>query len=206
DEPSSNEESDFVLDYKLFVKLSDGTSLSAKWFEESVSSIDEFLLSIHDKVILLTNNTKIMPNNYRVTFKTQREAGVRTQLADTQDFLKFKAEYIKLSARKYSDENEDVEKLSNHKKNRIPNVLSLSSYDKTIAENVLEIRNAYHYVDEKEETDHYYQDFLENFERQKILVKHLQRLTDKEFEQCKVDTIGARQTLREYAAKYQTSN
>ncbi|CAG8534730.1 16994_t:CDS:1, partial [Cetraspora pellucida] len=61
-------------------------------------------------------------------------------------------------------------------------------------------------VDEKEGTDHYYQDFLENFERQKILAKHLQRLTDKEFEQCKVDTIGARQTLCEYAAKYQTSN
>ncbi|CAG8769701.1 15577_t:CDS:2, partial [Cetraspora pellucida] len=166
DEPSSNEESDLVLDYKLFVKLSDGTSLPAKWFKESVLSIDEFFSSIHDKVILLTNDTKIMPNNYRVTFQTQREAGVGTQLADTQDFLKFKAEYIKLSARKCdigiyitftqssqnkrkkkeldSDEDEDVEKLSNHKKNRIPNVSSLSSYDKTIAENVLEIQNAYH--------------------------------------------------------------
>ncbi|CAG8584672.1 5647_t:CDS:1, partial [Scutellospora calospora] len=37
-------------------------------------------------------------------------------------------------------------------------------------------------VDKKEGTSHYYQDFLENFEKQKILVKHLQRLTDKEFE------------------------
>ncbi|CAG8800276.1 8818_t:CDS:1, partial [Racocetra persica] len=35
DELSSNEESDFELGYKLFIKTSDGTLLPAKWFEES---------------------------------------------------------------------------------------------------------------------------------------------------------------------------
>ncbi|CAG8443326.1 14456_t:CDS:2, partial [Dentiscutata heterogama] len=34
-ETSSNKEPKFVLGYKLFIKLSDGTSLLAKWFEES---------------------------------------------------------------------------------------------------------------------------------------------------------------------------
>ncbi|CAG8752278.1 9085_t:CDS:2, partial [Racocetra fulgida] len=99
-ETSSNEESEFALGYKLFIKLSDGTSLLAKWFEELVTTIDEFLSSIHNKVISLTKNTNTLPNDYRVTFKTQREAGAGTQLADAQDFIKFKAEYSKLAARK----------------------------------------------------------------------------------------------------------
>ncbi|CAG8612493.1 13554_t:CDS:2, partial [Racocetra fulgida] len=73
-ETSSNEESEFALGYKLFIKLSDGTSLPAKWFEKSVTTIDEFLSSIHNKVISLTKNTNALPNDYRVTFKTQREA------------------------------------------------------------------------------------------------------------------------------------
>ncbi|CAG8659855.1 28533_t:CDS:2, partial [Dentiscutata erythropus] len=141
-ELSSNKKSDFVLGYKLFIKTSDGTSLPAKWFEESVLSIDEFLSSVYNKIISLTNNTTIMKSNYCVMFKTQREAGAGTQLVDAQDFLKFKAEYAKLATRKNDDEDE-VEKPSNNKKNRIPSVSSLSSYDKIIAKNVLKIRNAY---------------------------------------------------------------
>ncbi|CAG8441864.1 14333_t:CDS:2 [Dentiscutata heterogama] len=75
---SSNEESEFILSYKLFVKILDRTLLLAKWFEESVSAINEFLLSIYDKVILLTKDTNILPNNYYVTFKTQRKADTST--------------------------------------------------------------------------------------------------------------------------------
>ncbi|CAG8764805.1 725_t:CDS:1, partial [Dentiscutata erythropus] len=42
----------------------------------------------------------IMPNDYSVIVKTQRETGTSTQLANNQDFVKFKSEYMKLAARK----------------------------------------------------------------------------------------------------------
>ncbi|CAG8751857.1 1595_t:CDS:1, partial [Racocetra fulgida] len=57
-------------------------------------------------------------------------------------------------------------------------------------------------IDEKEGTDYYYQDFLGNFEAQRISVKQLQRLTDEKLNQCEVNTIGAHETIREYAEKY----
>ncbi|CAG8700581.1 25531_t:CDS:2 [Dentiscutata erythropus] len=392
DETSSkDEEPAFKIGYKLFVKLSDGTSLPAKWFEESISAIDEFLLSIHDKIILLTHDTT---NDYCVTFKTHREVGSGTQLIDEQDFVKFKAEYVKLTVKKndigiyvtitpsqnkrkkkklnLSEDEEDTERSNNYKKtkkiNRIPNAESLSLHEKIIAENVSKIRNTYHCnihnkpclnkekhkdlhveltflmlsiwasdinkglatiedlpthslfshnnilskrkqssrlpyshsqellerspqtqeplflsspplsqvqlaqqlsppllpshgnwvygsqmlqsyqpllsapynpyqtlshiplhpqvirsnsnisltiptmveflkeIDENEGTGHHYQDFLNKFEEQKVLVKHLRRLTDKDFELCDIKTIGERETLREYAEKYQPIN
>ncbi|CAG8659837.1 28532_t:CDS:1 [Dentiscutata erythropus] len=61
-------------------------------------------------------------------------------------------------------------------------------------------------VDEKEETGQYYQDFLEKFKMQRVLVKHLSELIDEEFEKCGIDTVGARKTLREYARRYQQEN
>ncbi|CAG8612275.1 6823_t:CDS:2 [Racocetra fulgida] len=36
---SEDDEFEFVVDYKLFVKMANGTSLSAKWFQESVSTV-----------------------------------------------------------------------------------------------------------------------------------------------------------------------
>ncbi|CAG8795973.1 19990_t:CDS:1 [Cetraspora pellucida] len=100
DKTSSIEEPEFALGYKLFIKLSDGTSLPTKWFKESVIIINKFLSSIYNKVISLTKNTDVLPNDYYVTFKIQKEAGASTQLVDAQDFIKFKAEYSKLTARK----------------------------------------------------------------------------------------------------------
>ncbi|CAG8576571.1 20046_t:CDS:2, partial [Racocetra fulgida] len=46
-------------------------------------------------------------------------------------------------------------------------------------------------VDEREGTSNYYQSFLKKFNKQRVLVKQLQRLMDGEFEQCDVDTVGA---------------
>ncbi|CAG8443313.1 14455_t:CDS:2 [Dentiscutata heterogama] len=107
-ETSSNEELEFVLGNKLFIKLSDGTLLPAKC---------------------------ILPNDYCVIFKMQREAGAGTQLANAQDFIKLKAEYSKLATRKSDesnlDDSEDYERPSNAKKmNQISSFLSLSSCDK----------------------------------------------------------------------------
>ncbi|CAG8492161.1 139_t:CDS:2, partial [Racocetra fulgida] len=136
---SEDEEPKFVVDYKLFVKTADENSLPTKWFKETVSTVDEFLLSIHNKILIVTKDNTIMPNDYSVIFKTQRETGAGTQLADEQDFIKFKSEYIKLVARKNT---EKPKKFKNN--NRVPGVSSLSSHDKEIAENVLKIRNEYH--------------------------------------------------------------
>ncbi|CAG8565019.1 19208_t:CDS:2 [Dentiscutata erythropus] len=69
-------------------------------FQESISIVDEFLLSVHNKIHLVTKDNTIMPSDYFVTFKTQRETGAGTQLVDEQDFIKFKSEYTKLAARK----------------------------------------------------------------------------------------------------------
>ncbi|RIB18279.1 hypothetical protein C2G38_2184986 [Gigaspora rosea] len=57
-------------------------------------------------------------------------------------------------------------------------------------------------VDEKEDTGDYYQGFLAKFKQQRISVRILSRISDEEFKNCDVDTIGARQTLRYYAMKY----
>ncbi|CAG8553353.1 10814_t:CDS:2 [Racocetra fulgida] len=260
DEISSDDESEFVLDYKLYIKTSDGVLLPAKWLKESVSIINELLLSIHNKIYLITKDTIIMPNDYCVIFKKQREAVAGTQLADVQDFIKFKSECTKLAAKNNSNlcynsnEDDNASRPPDYKNNnRIPSISSLSSYNKEIAENILQIREAHHCnihnrpclnkekhsdlhveinfmmlsvwasdmsnsnitstlftmseflkeLDEKEETGHYYQNFLEEFETQQILVRYLRRLTDEQFDKCEVKTISAQQTLREYAEKLQ---
>src|SRR6185436_15750053 len=61
-------------------------------------------------------------------------------------------------------------------------------------------------IDNKENTNNYYQDFLKEFETQQISVRHLNKLTDEEYIQCGVKTIGARKTIREYAEKYKQLN
>ncbi|CAG8812642.1 19936_t:CDS:1, partial [Racocetra fulgida] len=53
-----------------------------------------------------------------------------------------------------------------------------------------------------EGTDHYYQNFLNEFKSQQVSVKHLSKLSDKELEQCRVNTIGARRTLHDYAENF----
>lgn len=57
-------------------------------------------------------------------------------------------------------------------------------------------------VDESEGTNDYYHSVLTELEQQRISVRILPKLSDKEFEICGVDTIGARQTLHNYAIKY----
>ncbi|CAG8669947.1 15646_t:CDS:2 [Cetraspora pellucida] len=320
DEISSYEEPEFVQSYKLFIKLSDRNLLPTKWFEELVSTIDEFFSSIYDKVIMLTKDTNILPNNYCVTFKLQREAGAGTQLVDAQDFKKFKVEYSKLAARqnnieiyitiaqsyisqkrkkKASDMNKELatiessptyplfshSKISSKKFSQVTpsqekaslisllpkmqasppqTIISLLSHLQVQAPTVLpslqiqaplvlltqqihlllvlspsqpplssNLYNPYQAlslhtqtiqpnlyisftlptmaeflgeIDEKEKTDYYYQTFLEKFEEQRILVKHLQKLMNEELEQCGINIIGAWQTLHKYAEKYQMPN
>jgi len=60
-------------------------------------------------------------------------------------------------------------------------------------------------VDEHEGTGDYYQGFLTELEQQRISVRILPKLSDNEFEKCEIDTIGARQTLRDYAIKYSSA-
>ncbi|CAG8661410.1 1694_t:CDS:2, partial [Racocetra fulgida] len=93
---SRDDGTEFEISYKLIIKTVEGTSLPSKWFKESVSTIDGFLLSIHNKTIMLIKDNTLLPTDYSVAFKTQKKAGAGTQLTDTQDFIKFKAEYLKI--------------------------------------------------------------------------------------------------------------
>ena len=53
-----------------------------------------------------------------------------------------------------------------------------------------------------EETGNYYFKFLEGFEKQRIKVKHLCKLSDKQFETYGITTIGDIETIRDAAKKY----
>ena len=58
-------------------------------------------------------------------------------------------------------------------------------------------------IDETEKTeDGYYLKFLEGFEKQRVKVKHLCKLTDAQFEACGVTAIGDIETIKEAAQKY----
>ena len=57
-------------------------------------------------------------------------------------------------------------------------------------------------LDKEEGVEDYYIKFLEGFEKQKIKVKHLCKLTDVQFEVCGVTAIGDRETIREAVKKY----
>ncbi|PKK56725.1 hypothetical protein RhiirC2_799088 [Rhizophagus irregularis] len=57
-------------------------------------------------------------------------------------------------------------------------------------------------IDEVEKTEDYYFKFLEGFEKQRIKVKHLHKLSDKQFEACGITTIGDIETIRDAAKKY----
>ncbi|RIA83596.1 hypothetical protein C1645_860682 [Glomus cerebriforme] len=57
-------------------------------------------------------------------------------------------------------------------------------------------------LDEIEETGDYYFKFLEGFDKQRIKIKHLYKLSDMQFEACGVTTIGDVETIREAAKKY----
>ncbi|CAG8668279.1 12351_t:CDS:2, partial [Racocetra fulgida] len=99
DEVISSENEEFEINYKLFIKTAKGISIPAKWFKESVSTIDEFLSSIHKKIIILTKDDTLLPADYNVAFKAPKETSAGTQLSDAQDFIKFKAECLKLAAK-----------------------------------------------------------------------------------------------------------
>lgn len=57
-------------------------------------------------------------------------------------------------------------------------------------------------IDEMEDTGDYYCKFLEGFEKQRIKVRHLCKLSDKQFEACGVTTIGDIETIKDAAKKY----
>ena len=57
-------------------------------------------------------------------------------------------------------------------------------------------------IDEAEKMENYYSNFLAEFEKQRIRVKHLNKLNDIQFETCGVTAIGDIETIREAAQKY----
>jgi hypothetical protein len=57
-------------------------------------------------------------------------------------------------------------------------------------------------IDETEKTENYYFKFLEGFEKQRIKVKHLSKLSDAQFVTCEVTAIGDIETIREAAQNY----
>ena len=57
-------------------------------------------------------------------------------------------------------------------------------------------------IDEIEETGDYYFKFLEEFENQRIKVKYLCKLSDKQFEAYGITTIGNIETIKDAAKKY----
>ena len=57
-------------------------------------------------------------------------------------------------------------------------------------------------IDERERTEDYYFKFLEGFKKQRIKVKHLNKLNDAQFEACGVTAIGDIETIREAAQNY----
>ncbi|CAG8754303.1 19663_t:CDS:2 [Rhizophagus irregularis] len=59
-----------------------------------------------------------------------------------------------------------------------------------------------HQIDEIEKTEDYYFKFLEGFEKQRIKVKHLNKLNDAQFEACGVIAIGDVETISEAAQNY----
>ncbi|RGB25427.1 hypothetical protein C1646_771742 [Rhizophagus diaphanus] len=59
-----------------------------------------------------------------------------------------------------------------------------------------------HQIDEIEKMENYYFKFLEGFEKQRIKVKHLNKLNDAQFEACGVIAIGDIETIREAAQNY----
>ncbi|RHZ77090.1 hypothetical protein Glove_186g93 [Diversispora epigaea] len=90
DDEFSDDENEFEISFKIFIKLVDGTSIPAKWYKETIASIDEFLYIIHEKVIRLLSDDTIEASNYRVAFKGERASGAGTQLVDAQDFINFR--------------------------------------------------------------------------------------------------------------------
>ena len=81
-------------------------------------------------------------------------------------------------------------------------MLIQSSFQSTSRTILSTIEDFLKHVDECEGTGDCYQKFLFKFEQQRISVRLLSKLSDENFEKCDVDTIGAKQTLREYAASY----
>ena len=59
-----------------------------------------------------------------------------------------------------------------------------------------------HQLDEREGTEDYFFKFLDGFEKQRIKIKHLSRLSDIQFEACGIITIGDIETIKEAAQKY----
>ena len=57
-------------------------------------------------------------------------------------------------------------------------------------------------IDEAEKMENYYSNFLAEFEKQRIRVKHLCKLGDKQFEACGITTIEDIETIRDAAKKY----
>ncbi|CAG8752382.1 26695_t:CDS:2, partial [Gigaspora margarita] len=57
-------------------------------------------------------------------------------------------------------------------------------------------------VDESEDTGEYYQNLLEGLKQQRVSVQLLSLLSDEDFKECEITTVGDRLTLCNYAKKY----
>ncbi|CAG8545150.1 26631_t:CDS:2, partial [Dentiscutata erythropus] len=134
----------------------------------SISTVDELLSEIHINIETLMGNKLVDPNDYHIAFKSEKAAGVSTQLVDIQDFKKFQANYQKYKSKNINmaffitfiksnlkrkidelepDNNSDNDIVSDSRnKNSIPKTSNLSSLELSIAKNVLEIRKENHCI------------------------------------------------------------
>lgn len=87
-----------------------------------------------------------------------------------------------------------------------PHILEQTPTSQAIRSTIPTIGNFLKQVDIDEGTNDYYQSFLVKLEQQRISVRIISKLSDEDFEKCGVNTIGARQTLRDYATKYNISS
>jgi hypothetical protein len=79
------------------------------------------------------------------------------------------------------------------------------SYNSTVSQSSLvqpSMAEFLQQIDEVEKTGDYYFKFLEGLEKQRIKVKHLYKMSDKQFEVCGITTIGDIETIKDAAKKY----
>ena len=90
------EELEQMISFDLVIKPSNGPTLSSKWMEIEILSLDDILANVHHYVKKLTGDKEIIYSDYLITFKPEKVMGSGAQLVDMHDYRKFLSDYKKL--------------------------------------------------------------------------------------------------------------
>ncbi|RIB05983.1 hypothetical protein C2G38_2253491 [Gigaspora rosea] len=189
----SDEDIEYKYNYRIFIKLENGTFLLAKWYTSKVSAVDELLSEIHTNIVILMKNQLNQPDDDNsdidtiIDPKNKNCISKISSLSSTESLIaKMFWKFIKKIIAQFIIDIAKI-KMGSKKNTSKLHLCALS----------LGIGNSMALPTEPPTYP-----LFAHKHPSKTRKQHVDEYEDETFEKCDIDTIGTKQTLHEYAARY----